>query len=187
MICSILTAALVACSSRTVEAAGNADLELGLGAFIGIGNNKSVQAGAAYTAAVAVGIASHLDAEVGATLAKADNDTGNLPFGTSPPSEKITAFNAGLRFFPFSKDPKDVSRVFVMAGVGYMDGFPAKDLSTPGSRDKRGGRGYIGPGLKLLVTDHAGVVLKAPFYIRSLSNRNDTAWVPTASLFWRFE
>lgn len=182
-----LSAALLAGSALPAAALSNVDVEFGLGAFIGVGNDASVEAGAAYTAAVAVGLIDRLDLEIGATFAEADNDTGGLPFGASPPAEQIWAYNAGLRFYPLSAKREDTARLFVMGGFGYVDGFPAKTLTVAGSKDRRGGQGYIGPGLQWLISDHVGLVFKAPFYIRSLSNRNDTAWVPTASLFWRFD
>jgi len=187
LVCSILAAVLVVGPSRPAQAVSNVDVELGLGAFVGIGNGASIKTGAAYTAALSAGLSSRFDAEIGATFAQADNETGGLPFGVSPPSEKIWTFNAGLRFFPLSTKHDDPARLFLMGGFGYIDGFPAKNLATPGSRDLRGGMGYIGPGLKWLVTDHVGVVFKAPFFIRAFSNIDDTAWIPTASLFWRFE
>lgn len=149
------------------------DVEVGVGLFWGLSNDVQLEDNVTFGTAVAIALSDRLDLELGFQRAytRVRSDASSFA-GEAQTAEFL---KTALRLYPSTKPDARV-RPYIVAGVTRNTGNGPGDSSY----------GFlIGPGLRLRVGDHTGVVLSAPL-VTATSGATKTLMMPNLNFFWSF-
>jgi hypothetical protein len=166
-------------ASTEVFARRHIDVDVGVGAHVGIKNDAPIDDDVLARFGVAAPIASFVDGELQATyLSGSDNDDDDDPTNPRPDNHRDSRwlFDAGARWYPIPH-PDATARFFVQTSLSFMLNYYERDDFALGMT--------IGPGVRLRAGQNSGLVVRAPI-VFGVENDSDAMILPSLSYFWQF-
>ena len=146
------------------------DLEVGVGAYISVSNDKApLEDGWYVSPSAAIQLTERFDLELAIGIGQ-DHDRVTNHVRT------FVSSGGGVRTY-LNGTAKDVARAFFSVG-----GTNLHDYRRGGGN---AGAVYVGPGVRLLAGETSGFLVKAPFVILP-DHTDESLFVPTVSWFYQF-